>query len=111
MKRHRAAVAKIGLALALPLMLGACYDAYGPGPGYAGGPPIYDAYYDGFYGPYGNGYWGPRGVYYYRDVRGRFRPDRAGHFRRDAHPGFNAVHGFHHDGPHGPPPGRGRGRR
>lgn len=107
MVRRVSSKAKLGLALILPLTLGACYDAYGPGPGFAGGPPVYDAYYDGFYGPFGDGYWGPRNVYYYRDGRGRFRPDHAGHFRRDAGPGFNAVHGTGtRPAPHG-----GRGHR
>ena len=99
------------LALIAPLSLTACADDYyGPGP-YAGGPaPVYDAYYDGYYGQFYDGYWGPRGVFYYsRGPRGRYIPDRRGHFRRDVGPGgnWNNVHGH---GPEGGFRGHGRGR-
>ncbi len=54
------------------------------------GGPIYDGYYDGYYGPYTDGYWSDDGYFYYSSG-GRFVRDDNRHFRRDTAPGFAKV--------------------
>jgi hypothetical protein len=72
------------------LPLAAC-AGYVDGPGYAGGPYVYDGYYDGYYGDVYDGYWGDDGGFYYRhgaNERAYTRGDNA-HFARQAPQGGN----------------------
>lgn len=53
----------------------------------------YDGFYDDYYGPFNDGYWDRDGAFYYMDAGGIRHRDEGGHFRREAAPGFHAVHG------------------
>lgn len=94
---------RLFLALGASLAVAGCAsDYYGPGPYPINGAPVYDAYYDGGYGPFYDGYWGAGDTFFYsRGPRGRYFADRHGHFRHDMGPGahWGAVHG------RGPGPG------
>jgi hypothetical protein len=74
--------------------LGACagdVGYYGPEPAYA--DVDYDGFYDGFYGPFNGGYWGPNGFYHWNPGHQHYHFDNGAHFRRQAAPGFSAIHG------------------
>jgi hypothetical protein len=58
--------------------------------GVSAGGPVYDGWYDGYYGPYTDGYWGDDGFFYYSSG-GTFVRDNDRHFRRDTAPGFAHV--------------------
>jgi hypothetical protein len=79
----------VGLAIAgMLLVLPACAS---DGHGFGGG--VYDAYYDGAYGPCYDGYWGDDGAFYYRGGPGRaFSRDGGGHFQHGPGAGFHGMH-------------------
>jgi hypothetical protein len=91
----------IALCATIPAALaGGCATDYGygyDGGVYAGGPYVYDGYYDDFYGPIYDGYWGDDGYFYYRGSANdrEYRRGDQTHFARDTARGgnFHAIHG------------------
>lgn len=98
MKRLVPALSLAALALALAACTGTT-ESRGYGGGLYVSDTSYDGYYDDYYGPIYDGYW-TGDVFNYRYSPDQpFHRDEQHHVRRDAAPGYHAIHGdLHADG-------------